>query len=149
MNEFNTFAVLIASIDQYGLVLFPFIGPVLLFNNFLSFLSGYQTREKGTERLVLTLTNLLTKWPRETSSGFLVHFTNRNLEILSEFSTIDTSECVLGALFAGNYFGGEVRRFVDLKDCDLVTYLFQVMDLATQLKDATQWSDAIRGWYKC
>ena len=32
----------------------------------------------------------------------------RNLDPLSEYSTIDTSECVLGALFAGNYFGGEV-----------------------------------------
>ena len=32
----------------------------------------------------------------------------RNLDPLSEYSTIDTSECVLGALFAGNYFEGEV-----------------------------------------
>ena len=44
---------------------------------------------------------------------------------LSEFSTIDTTELVLGALFAGNYFGGEVEN------------------LALQLRDATQWSDAI------
>ena len=76
--------------------------------------------------LVQTLTSLLTSWPRETFSGFMVHFTNRwrvkmkllrhllnvenvrNLDPLSEYSTIDTSECVLGALFAGNYFGGEV-----------------------------------------
>ena len=43
----------------------------------------------------------------------------------SEFSTIDTTILVLGALFAGNYFGGEVER------------------LALQLRDATQWSDAI------
>ena len=63
-------------------------------------------------RLVQSLNNLLTKWPRETFSGFLVHFTNRNLDILSEFSTIDTSECVLGALFAGNYFGGEVSNLL-------------------------------------
>ena len=33
---------------------------------------------------------------------------------------------MLGALFAGNYFGGEVER------------------LALQLRDATQWSDAIK-----
>ena len=45
---------------------------------------------------------------------------------LSEFSTIDTTELVLGALFAGNYFGGEVEN------------------LALQLRDATQWSDAIK-----
>ena len=55
----------------------------------------------------------------------MVHFTNRNLQPLSEFSTIDTAECVLGALFAGNYFGGEV------------------LNLALQLKEATKWSDAL------
>ena len=33
---------------------------------------------------------------------------------------------MLGALFAGNYFGGEVEN------------------LALQLRDATQWSDAIK-----
>ena len=44
---------------------------------------------------------------------------------LSEFSTIDTTILVLGALFAGNYFGGEVEN------------------LALQLRGASQWSDAI------
>ena len=47
-------------------------------------------------------------------------------KILSEFSTIDTTILVLGALFAGNYFGGQVEQ------------------LALQLRDATQWSDAIK-----
>ena len=76
----------------------------------------------------------------------MVHFTNRNLAALrlkykltnpksislahsdscSEFSTIDTTELVLGALFAANYFGGEVEN------------------LALQLRDATQWSDALK-----
>ena len=46
--------------------------------------------------------------------------------MLSEFSTIDTTILVLGALFAGNYFGGQVEQ------------------LALQLRDATQWSDAIK-----
>ena len=72
------------------------------------------------------MSNLLTIWPRESFSGYLVHFTNRNLAALSEYSTIDTAEAVLGAMFAGNYFGGEV------------------MDLALQLVEATQWSDAIQ-----
>ena len=45
---------------------------------------------------------------------------------LSEFSTIDTTILVLGALFGGNYFGGEVEN------------------LALQLRDSTQWSDAIK-----
>ena len=47
--------------------------------------------------------------------------------MLSEFSTIDTTILVLGALFAGNYFGGEVET------------------LALQLRAATKWSDAIWG----
>ena len=61
-------------------------------------------------------------------SGFPVYFIfykHLNSD-LSEFSTIDTTELVLGALFAGNYFGGEVEN------------------LALQLRDATQWSDAIK-----
>ena len=71
------------------------------------------------------LNNLVTKWPRETFSGFMVHFTNRNMEALSEFSTIDTSILVLGALQAANYFGGEAAA------------------LAAQLRAAVRWSDAI------
>ena len=76
---------------------------------------GYQTREEAIVNVIQTLNNLLTIWPRETFSGFLVHFTNRNMDALSEFSTIDTTIAVLGALFAGNYFGGEVRIVVKLK----------------------------------
>ena len=69
---------------------------------------GYKTREEATINVVQTLNNFLTKWPRETFSGFMVHFSNRNHDALGEFSTIDSTEAVLGALFAGNYFGGEV-----------------------------------------
>merc|ERR550517_1426227 len=87
---------------------------------------GYQTRLEAEVRLVESLNSRLSDWPRETFRGFMVHFTNRNLQALSEFSTIDTTILVLGAPFAGNYFGGEVE------------------DLALQLKDGTQWSDAIK-----
>lgn len=31
------------------------------------------------------------------------------MQVLGEFSTIDTAELALGALFAGNYFGGAVQ----------------------------------------
>ena len=68
----------------------------------------YNTRDEAEARLVQSMTSLMNDCPRETFSGFMVHFTNRNLDALSEFSTIDTTELVLGALFAGNYFGGEV-----------------------------------------
>merc|ERR1712213_204875 len=86
---------------------------------------GYQSHGEGVERVKLTLETIFNHWPRETHSGFLVHFSNRNWDALSEFSTIDTAELVLGALFAGNYFGGEV------------------LNLALQLKEATKWSDAL------
>ena len=75
-------------------------------------ISGYKAREEAIINVVQTLDNLLTKWPRETFSGFMVHFSNRNLDVLSEFSTIDSTIAVLGALFAGNYFGGEVTQLL-------------------------------------
>ena len=76
-------------------------------------ISGYKTREEAIINIVQTLNNnLLTKWPRETFSGFMVHFSNRNLDALSEFSTIDSTIAVLGSLFAGNYFGGEVKHLL-------------------------------------
>ena len=70
----------------------------------------------------------------------MVHFSNRNLDALSEFSSIDSTIAVLGALFAGNYFGGEVTLLM-LKH--FLIFFYQVLDLALQLRDATQWSDAI------
>ena len=71
----------------------------------------------------------------------MVHFSNRNLDALSEFSTIDSTIAVLGSLFAGNYFGGEVKHLL-IKNFFFIFY--QVLDLAIQLRDATQWSDAIK-----
>ena len=62
---------------------------------------GFQTEEQARERVVQTLLTFTTSWPREPNHGFLVHFSNRNFEALSEFSTIDTAELILGAMFAG------------------------------------------------
>ena len=100
-----------------------------------------------------SLETVLSSWPRETTHGFLQHFTtrfsfiysgltayrqdftppfSRQMNVVSEYSTIDSTILVglthnpnlefwhlhlqnwislsktLGALFAGNYFGGEV-----------------------------------------
>ena len=44
--------------------------------------AGHQTRQQGETRVLQSLNNLVTKWPRETFSGFMVHFTNRKLEAL-------------------------------------------------------------------
>ena len=107
----------------------------------MSSIAGYKNREEAIINIVQTLNNLLTKWPRETFSGFMVHFSNRNLDALSEFSSIDSTIAVLGALFAGNYFGGEVTLLM-LKH--FLIFFYQVLDLALQLRDATQWSDAIK-----
>ena len=74
----------------------------------------------GSWFTLLTGTWLLSGSP----SSILIFHKNSHL---SEFSTIDTTELVLGALFAGNYFGGQVET------------------LALQLRDATQWSEAIWG----
>ena len=87
---------------------------------------GYLTREEAETRIKLTFQTLLTVWPRDSHSGFMVHFTNRNWDALSEFSTIDTTELVLGALFAGNYFGGEI------------------FEMSQQLLLSVEWDDAIK-----
>lgn len=87
------------------------------------------------------MTNLLNDWPRESNRGFMQHFTNRALQaqfafphknrrtstclfagvqgwlqVLAEYSTIDTTELVLGALLAGNYFGGRVAELANQVD---------------------------------
>ena len=84
------------------------------------------TREEGEARVRLTLETLINQWPKDSHSGFMVHFTNRNWDALSEFSTIDTTELVLGALFAGNYFGNDISV------------------MATILLESVEWSDAIK-----
>lgn len=86
---------------------------------------GLQTDEQARERVMQTLLTFTIDWPREPTTGFLVHFSNRNFETLSEFSTIDTAIVVLGAMFAGNYLGGEA------------------LELATELMSSVSWSDAI------
>ena len=42
-----------------------------------SLYTGYKAREEAIVNVVQTLTNLLTLWPREPASGFMVHFTHR------------------------------------------------------------------------
>jgi len=86
---------------------------------------GIQTREDGKFRVRQSLETVLASWPRETTHGFLQHFTTRQMNVISEYSTIDSTILTLGALFAGNYFGKEIAA------------------LAQDLLDSVQWSDAI------
>ena len=87
---------------------------------------GFQTRESAEADVTQTLFTILNNWPKDSHSGFLVHFSNRQWKALSEYSTIDSAELVLGALFAGNYFQGKV------------------LELATRIRDSMQWSEAIK-----
>jgi len=90
---------------------------------------GLLAREDAEARVQQTLTTVLASWPRESFHGFLAHFIvlkGDGYMALSEYSTIDTAELVMGALFAGNYFGGDV--------------LMQAQTLAQSVK----WSAAIK-----
>jgi len=80
---------------------------------------------KGEQRAIQTLEHVLKSWPRDSHTGFLAHFTDASFTPLSEYSTIDTAELVLGANLAGNYFGGKV------------------LVLATRLLTSVTWETAI------
>ena len=74
---------------------------------------GVRSRQEASDRALQTLTTIQASWPREAFSGFFVHWTTAIFDVDSEFSTIDTSEMILGGLFAGNYFGGAVQTVAD------------------------------------
>ena len=74
---------------------------------------GLLSAAEAERRALQTLESLATLWPREKFSGFFVHFCDRASPMFrptAEYSTVDTAEMVMGALFAGNYFGGAVQR---------------------------------------
>lgn len=74
---------------------------------------GLLSKAEAEKRALQTLESLATLWPREKFNGFFVHFCNRGsptFRATSEYSTVDTAEMAMGALFAGNYFGGAVQR---------------------------------------
>ncbi len=74
---------------------------------------AYITFEEGFERASGTLDTLL---EMERVEGFYYHFVDMNTTERvwqSEVSSIDTAILVIGALAAGEYFGGEVQRKAD------------------------------------
>lgn len=89
---------------------------------------GLISRETAQNRVLQTIASLLSAWPREKTHGFFVHFLYGQ-KPTSEYSTIDTAEMTAGALFAGNYFGGEVS--------DKAEQLFALTDWQQALKSAT------------
>ena len=72
---------------------------------------GWISRDEALERVLVTL-----KFFRDSvegTHGFYYHFVdpyNGTRAMGSEISSIDTAWFIAGALFAGEYFGGEVRR---------------------------------------
>ena len=75
--------------------------------------NGWITFAEGKERAIMTLENLKTL---ETVEGFYYHFyldKSGKPANGSEISVIDTAIFVIGAIAAGEYFGGEVKTLAD------------------------------------
>lgn len=75
---------------------------------------GYITKEEAEERALLTLQTMLNH--AEQAEGFFYHFLDKNTAKRygnCEVSIIDTAIFTCGALFAGEYFGGEVKELAD------------------------------------
>eukprot|EP00933_Yihiella_yeosuensis_P069957 TRINITY_DN7715_c0_g1_i1.p1 TRINITY_DN7715_c0_g1~~TRINITY_DN7715_c0_g1_i1.p1 ORF type:complete len:546 (+),score=79.46 TRINITY_DN7715_c0_g1_i1:90-1727(+) len=87
---------------------------------------GFISKSDGQARALQTIKMVRERWPK-SESGWYQHFTNQKFEVLSEYSTIDTAIGALGALLAGNYFGGDVKT------------------VAEQLANTTDWASAIKG----
>lgn len=72
---------------------------------------GWITRDEGLERVLTTLRTFHDKV--EGVHGFYYHFVDPRTgkrAMGSEVSSIDTAWFIAGALFAGEYFGGEVQQ---------------------------------------
>lgn len=72
--------------------------------------NGWITREQGEKRVLDTLNSMK---KLERVEGFFYHFYNYytgEIATNSEVSNIDTAIFLCGALFAGEYFGGEVQK---------------------------------------
>ena len=68
---------------------------------------------KGMANAKQTLESVINNWPRD-SRGWFSHYTNPgDWPSGAENSTIDTSIMVSGAIFAGNYFGGEIKTLAE------------------------------------
>ena len=95
----------IASVG-YGLTAFP-----------IGIENGWITYQEGYDRTLMTLREMSTLTRKE---GFYYHFysySNGGPSAGSEISGIDTAIFICGALFAGQYFGGEIETLaLDLYD---------------------------------
>ena len=79
--------------------------------------TGLISNDKAKENALLTLQTINDKWPRD-SRGWFSHWTSPGSPDYIrqsdwEYSTIDSSIMIAGAVFAGNYFGGELSTLAD------------------------------------
>ena len=87
-----------------------------------------------------TIESVIKNWPRD-SRGWFSHYTNPgDWPSGAENSTIDTSIMVSGAIFAGNYFGGEIKTLAEtlknIPDWSTVgLFCFIHITLVTSLSD--------------
>lgn len=70
---------------------------------------GFLKRAVAKANVKQTLITLRDQWPKERFHGFYVHFTTGSWSSKGQYSTVDTAELIMGALFAGNYFGGDIN----------------------------------------
>ena len=76
---------------------------------------GLFDRATGHWRAMQTLVSLRSLWPKEQTHGYYAHWVSApDFTPPASTSTVDTAEMALGALFAGNYFGGEVASAAQL-----------------------------------
>lgn len=73
---------------------------------------GYITKDEGYERCYKTLETLSKV---KQKHGFFIHFFNEETleDVSKEYSTIDTAILMMGALTAGEFFGGEVKKIAN------------------------------------
>ena len=58
-------------------------------------------------RAKLTMQNINSNWPRDSTNGWFAHWTARDFGKIGEYSTIDSSIMVSGAYFAAKYFNDQ------------------------------------------
>eukprot|EP00930_Biecheleria_cincta_P050753 TRINITY_DN3592_c0_g1_i4.p1 TRINITY_DN3592_c0_g1~~TRINITY_DN3592_c0_g1_i4.p1 ORF type:complete len:696 (+),score=104.90 TRINITY_DN3592_c0_g1_i4:58-2145(+) len=104
---------------------------------------GLLPKTTAASQSLQTIGSVISKWPRTQRTGFFLHFTNRQFKPnTGEYSTIDSAIGALGAVFAGNYFGGDVKA-ASLKLARLTKWAAAIRATEAPATNVTQESDDI------
>eukprot|EP00930_Biecheleria_cincta_P050750 TRINITY_DN3592_c0_g1_i1.p1 TRINITY_DN3592_c0_g1~~TRINITY_DN3592_c0_g1_i1.p1 ORF type:complete len:583 (+),score=91.10 TRINITY_DN3592_c0_g1_i1:48-1796(+) len=102
---------------------------------------GLLPKKTAASQSLQTIVSVISKWPRTQRTGFFLHFTNRQFKPnTGEYSTIDSAIGALGAIFAGNYFGGDVKA-ASLKLARLPKWAAAIRATEAPATNVTQESD--------